>query len=242
MIEFPTHKSGNTLELIFANSSSFNTFPSSSLYWDHYAIFGEFASLNDPQNDSHHPRPFSRSSLNNELFNALLDTLYKRLYCSQESGFLNHFTNHILSRLPLCFSKKSKHCMDFSSYYASHSIHYCNKIRAVKSKPNMSPYLLANLENDLNVSVSLDRTLMFNKIQTNINSALKHLRSFRRNADFPSTVSYKEEIAHSDNGIANLFNKYFVPGFDSATQSILVPPFNESIFLCRRCHPSFNSL
>ena len=57
IVEFPTHKSGNTLELIFTNSTSFKTYPSSSLYSDQYVIFGEFASFNEPQNDTHHPRP-----------------------------------------------------------------------------------------------------------------------------------------------------------------------------------------
>ena len=231
MVEFPTHKSGNTLELIFTNSTSFNTYPSSSLYSDHYAVFGAFASLNDPQNDSHYPRPFSRSSLNKELFNALLDNLYKRMNCNQQPGFLNHFTSHILSCLPLCCSKKSKRCMEFPSYYSSHSIQICDKIRTAKSKPNMSPCLLSKLENDLNVSVTLDRTLMFNNLQTNINSAFKYLQRFKRNADIPSTVSYKEEVAHSDNGIAKLFIKYFVSVFNSATQSILAPTVKESIFL-----------
>ena len=166
-----------------------------------------------------------------ELFNALLDNLYKRMYCNQQPGFLNHFTSHILSCLPLCCSKKSKRRMEFPSYYSSHSIDICNKIRTAKSKPNMSPCLLAKLENDLNVSVTLDRTLMLNNLQTNINSAFKYLQRFRRNADIPSTVSYKEEIAHSDNGIAKLFNKYFVSVFNFATQSILAPTVKESIVL-----------
>ena len=59
----------------------------------------------------------------------------------------------------------------------------------------MSPYLLAKLENGLNFSVTLDRTLMFNNLQTNDNSAFKHLQRFKRIADIPSTVSYEEETA-----------------------------------------------
>ena len=139
-----------TLALTVASRSpfplSFNTSPSSSFFSDHYAVFREFASLSDPQNGSHHPRPFSCSSLNKELFNDILDTLYKRMSCNQLPGFLNHFTSHILSCLPLYCSKKSKRRMDFPSYYSSHSIHVCNKIRTVKSIPNMSPYLLAKLK------------------------------------------------------------------------------------------------
>ena len=102
MVEFGTHKSGNTLELIFTNSTSFNTYPPSSLCSDHYAVFGGFASFNDSQNDSHYSRPFSCSSLNKELCNALLELLHKRMYCNQQPSFLNHFTSHNLFSLPIC--------------------------------------------------------------------------------------------------------------------------------------------
>ena len=183
MVQFPTHKTRNSLKPIFTNSAPSNTYPSSLLYSDHFAIFGEFVDINDLQNDSHPARQLSRGSFNKELFKALLDTLYNRMYCNQQPGSLEDFTNHILSCLPLCCSKKSKQRIVFSYYCSSHSIHVCNKIRMVKSKRNLSPYFMANLENDLNISMTLDRTLVFNNLQTNVNSAFNFLQRFRRNAD-----------------------------------------------------------
>ena len=48
---------------------------------------------------------------------------------------------------------------------------------------------------------------------------------------FPQLFPTKKEIAHSDNGIAKFFNKYFVSVFNSATQSVLVLTVKESVFL-----------
>ena len=116
------------------------------------------------------------------------------MYSNQQAGFLNHFTHHFLSCLPLCSSKKSKRLMDFPYYYLSHSIQIFNEIRTVKPKPNMSPYFLAKMENDLNVSVILDRTLMFNNMQTNTNSVLKIFKVSRGMQTFAQLTPTKKNF------------------------------------------------
>ena len=125
--------------------------------------------------------------------------------------------------MPFYGSKKSKRRMEYPSDFSSHAIHICNKIKTVKCKLNLSPHLLANLENDLNVFVTLYRTLIFNTLQDSIKSALKFLRRFRRNENIPSTVSYKNEIAYSDNAIAKLIQQTLRVSFEFLADVVILP-------------------
>ena len=96
----------------------------------------------------------------------------------------------------------------------------------------MSSYLLAKLENDLNVSVTLDRTLMFNNLKLTSTQLLNIFKDLGGMQIFPQLFPTKTKLltqimARS----AKLFNKYFVSVSNSTTQSILVPTVKESNFL-----------
>ena len=217
VVDFPTHNSGNILDIVCVSHPHLVTlYPAQLQYSDHYPVHGSISlGLRLKHLECSHPSmSYSKSSLNVVSFSRSVEPLYHYLYINHATSFLPIFEDGILSALASSCAKKTRRRQEFPYYYSSHSIHLANKIRTLKRSSGYSESHLLSLELSFAESVELDEHLLIQNFACrNASAAFKFVRQFKGRVPLPTSVRLDDVVAGSEIECVNLFNVFFASVF-----------------------------
>ena len=196
LIDTPTHKLGNILDLILTNddTSFFNVHQ--QLFSDHFPIlFYTSCCL---------PKPvctesFSKSSFDQFLFNSNLETLFNFITLDNLSNpcypyeWYELLTQSIGSSLQLKRSKR----LHFPAFYSSHTIHILNLVRTNQTKLNKGWSLHNSIKHieltrALSESIELDKHIYIEQFSLKSpTDCFKLLRSLGFSQSYPSVMYFE---------------------------------------------------
>ena len=222
LIDTPTHKLGNILDLILTNddTSFFNVHQ--QLFSDHFPIlFYTSCCL---------PKPvctesFSKSSFDQFLFNSNLETLFNFITLDNLSNpcypyeWYELLTQSIGSSLQLKRSKR----LHFPTFYSSHTIHILNLVRTNQTKLNKGWSLHNSIKHieltrALSESIELDKHIYIEQFSLKSpTDCFKLLRSLGFSQSYPSVMYFEDQVLHTESEKATCFNNYFGSVFGPKT-------------------------
>ena len=227
LVNFPTHTSGNTLDLILTNRPEIVKISCPFMYSDHKCIPFSIAHMNRSSYQSTRccatNLAYSKSLFSVVKFNAELQCGYDILHTGACIPF-STFTSVTTIALDSACPRKTHRRNEFPSYFSSHSIHMANKLRTARKHGKLDR--ISILERDLEHSIQLDKAIHLSSFSVaNTKSCFNYLRNFSSTRDIPSDIHWGDVIATTElHSAANIFNDYFLsvyaPGAVASVQSL----------------------
>ena len=125
---------------------------------------------------------------------------------------------------------KTKRRQQLRYFYSSHTVHLLNKHRTA-SRLNNNNLRLSSLQYDIDQSIELDKTSLFESLSPNsTRDCFKYLRSLTRKR-LLNQMHWKDKKATNSFELANLMNDYFCSVFLPRSNSALFAHDNPSILL-----------
>ena len=232
IIDSPTHKSGNILDLAFFSHEH---------KWC-YTVLDRDISDHSPlvlTTDIKmileiHETQFSFAQFNYSLFKELLvlnRTLTQSCH-SQDPSFLTQWFQALGHAIQLSLPRKRKTRRQLPFFYSSQTVHQINKLRTAERR-SASPTVLIKLSSDLETLIEMDKTVLLRNLSTySTNDVFALLRKLNNNASYPSTMKYGSLSANNTLAKADLFNRFFCSVYIKSIEETVLPEAeNPSIFL-----------
>ena len=202
LIYEPTHRSGNTLDLILSSHTELLTvFFDNKLYSDHFPVFAFFTipKLTLSTAGLNLSSQISKALFSCSVFNENISPCFDNLIFTQNLSFgslsiednVRDWYSEIMAVINFACCKKTKRRQQLRYFYSSHTVHLLIKYRTA-SRLNNNNLRLSSLQYDIDQSIELDKTSLFESLSpTSTRDCFKYLRSFTRKR-LPNQMHWKD--------------------------------------------------
>ena len=214
---YPTHSSGNTLDLVFCNNDDVR-FPTRSIFpvtfSDHFAVAFNLH-VNREQNESSTAAVYTIPTDSFQFMDCLFSSsLFSVSTLIIDSNYLAVWFDGFWSIVLPFFSRKRAKRTACPTFYTSHTMHLMNKLQtAIKAQ---KPYV-TSLKEELKESIELDTIVYINSFtdrNTGLSSCFKLLRNLKGSANIPSVMHCDGIDVSGKFIIAAKFNSMFASSFE----------------------------
>ena len=242
LVDFPTHSSGNTLDLVISDSTeliqNLFSFSSDLLQSDHFTITFTVSVHNSKKKKPKHPPSynFKRTDLN-ALSDFLLDCNFNLLMESTNIEFVwsslkNLILEAILHSTPITRARRTP----YPKWFDSNIRHKINKLRSLRKlcrrKPSPDNLLKVSFEEiQLQDNISFaksefENNLVYSFAFNHDHKIYRYIRNLSGQSQLPATMYFGSEEVSEDVDKANFFNRFFhsvfndrstLPSYESST-------------------------
>ena len=236
IIDSPTHKSGNILDLAFFSHEH---------KWS-YTVLERDMSDHSPvilitdvvMTLENHETQFSFAQFNYSLFKEVLvmNRALAESCHSQNPFFLFQWFQLLDHAMQLSLPRKRQKRLQLPFFYSSQTVHQINKLRSAERR-SAPTAILQKLSSDIATLIEMDKTVILRNFTTYItHDAFALLRKLNNNASYPSTMTYGSLSVNNTLAKADLFNRFFCSVYiESNEETVLPQADNPSIFLSDLC-------
>ena len=236
IIDSPTHKSGNILDLAFFSHEH---------KWS-YTVLERDMSDHSPvilitdvvMTLENHETQFSFAQFNYSLFKEVfvMNRALAESCHSQNPCFLFQWFQLLDNAMQLSLPRKRQKRLQLPFFYSSQTVHQINKLRSAERRSAPTP-VLQKLSSDLATLIEMDKTVLLRNLTTyTTHDAFALLRKLNNNASYPSTMTYGSLSANNALAKADLFNRFFCSVYIETNEETVLPQAdNPSIFLSDLC-------
>ena len=230
LVTLSTHINGNTLDLIFVNSSTCHISEVGTGitdFSDHFLIsfqcyFDNKKTHLSNCNHKVHIQPEFYSYLQLELASSLFSVLSP----ITNENYANDWLENFAQLLSLYYRKKCQKRQNAPFYSSSHTMHLLNVLKTAKRRCEKYPSALnlrkmSAIARDVNISIELDTAVFvdsFTKRNSGLNGCFK-LQKILKTSNAPNVMIHNDVKLQQNVDIAEAFNAFFASVFIHKTSA-----------------------
>ena len=233
LIDVPTHKQGNILDLLLTNLEDkiedLQVYPDPHLHSDHHNIT---FSVNTSMNGLSKFAPHITFNFSKGDYQGLCDHMFHSdfmpCYLTQDSEHIWHIIEQkLFEGMQLFIPQYKVHSNQDPIWYNSEIRHCINHLRTLRRRYKRHPThhvssIIASTEDTLMGKIkaakqSFESHLINSYASSNNNKIFKYLKSITKSNKIPSVMNLDSLNANTDSSKANLFNQHFHSIFHNST-------------------------
>ena len=227
IVHFPTHISGNILDLVFINLSYSEVSSHPVSFSDHTGVVVNFITTSETTCNKTNSVTNKRLQTNvyADVSHALSTSLFSVELDVTNPGYRNHWLDYFYNIIDVNSSFIRRKRASLPYFYSSHSVHLLNKLRTAERRlskkwSKFTYGTVKRLKQQSAASIETD-TIIFTESFTSTNSSTNDcyrlLKTINQSINLPKMMKFGENVFNDSYSIACAFNRHFGDVFNKVT-------------------------